>query len=88
MYLAKNYLKMAVEERDCLVENLDEFAEAGACGTAAVITPIGGIESKGKLHVFHSETEVGPTTKKLYETLVGIQFGEIEAPEGWIVTVK
>ena len=81
-------MKLAVEERDCLVDNLDEFVEAGACGTAAVITPIGGIEYKGELHVFHSETEVGPTTKKLYETLVGIQFGEIEAPEGWVVTVK
>ncbi len=88
MHLAENYLKLTVEERDCLVDNLDEFVEAGACGTAAVITPIGGIEYKGELHVFHSETEVGPTTKKLYETLVGIQFGEIEAPEGWVVTVK
>lgn len=87
MYLAENYLKLQVEERDCRVDNLSEFVEAGACGTAAVITPIGGIEVEGKLHVFHSETEVGPTTKKLYETLVGIQFGEIEAPEGWIYKV-
>lgn len=87
MYLAENYLNLQVEERDCRVDNLSEFVEAGACGTAAVITPIGGIEVEGKLHVFHSETEVGPTTKKLYETLVGIQFGEIEAPEGWIYKV-
>lgn len=87
MHLAENYLKLQVEERDCRVDNLSEFVEAGACGTAAVITPIGGIEVDGKLHVFHSETEVGPTTKKLYETLVGIQFGEIEAPEGWIYKV-
>lgn len=68
MHLAENYLKLKVEERDCRVDNLSEFVEAGACGTAAVITPIGGIEVDGKLHVFHSETEVGPTTKKLYET--------------------
>lgn len=88
MHLAENYLKMTVIERDCHVEKLDEFIEAGACGTAAVITPIGGIDYKGKLHVFHSETEVGPITKKLYETLVGIQFGDVEAPEGWIVKVK
>lgn len=85
MHIAKEYMGMGVEERDVLVERLDEFKEAGACGTAAVITPIGGIEYKGKLHVFHSETEVGPVTKKLYDTLYGIQFGEIEAPEGWIV---
>lgn len=88
MHLAEHFLGMAVEERDCRVDALDEFIEAGACGTAAVITPIGGIEVEGKLHVFHSETEVGPVTKKLYETLVGIQFGEIEGPEGWIYKVK
>ncbi len=88
MYLADNYLKMPVEERDCYIDQIDEFVEAGACGTAAVITPIGGIDYKGKLHVFHSETEVGPITKKLYDTLVGIQFGEIEAPEGWIYKVE
>lgn len=87
MHLAKEHLKMAVEERDVYVDNLDEFKEAGACGTAAVITPIGGIEYKGKLHVFHSETEVGPVTKKLYETFCGIQLGEIEAPEGWMVQI-
>ncbi|SNS57901.1 branched-chain amino acid aminotransferase [Anaerovirgula multivorans] len=88
MYLAKEYLGMEVEERDVLVNNLDEFKEAGACGTAAVITPIGGIEYKDNLHVFYSEAEVGPVTKKLYNTLYGIQFGDVEAPEGWIVKVK
>lgn len=85
MYLAKEYLGMEVEERDVLVDMLDEFKEAGACGTAAVITPIGGIQYKDNLHVFHSEIEVGPVTKKLYNTLYGIQFGDVEAPEGWIV---
>ncbi|MBM7615515.1 branched-chain amino acid aminotransferase [Alkaliphilus hydrothermalis] len=88
MHIAKDYLGMPVEERDVLVEKLDEFKEAGACGTAAVITPIGGIEYNGNLHVFHSEKEVGPVTKKLYDTLYGIQFGDVEAPEGWIVEVK
>jgi branched-chain amino acid aminotransferase len=79
---------MNVEERDIYIDMLDEFVEAGACGTAAVITPIGGIEYKEQLHVFHSLTEVGPITRKLYDTLYGIQFGEVEAPEGWIVEVK
>ncbi len=88
MHVAEKYLNMEVEERDVFIDNLDEFKEAGACGTAAVITPIGGIEHEGKLHVFHSETEVGPVTKQLYDTLCGIQFGDIEAPEGWIVEVK
>ncbi|SHJ85205.1 branched-chain amino acid aminotransferase [Paramaledivibacter caminithermalis] len=88
MYIAENYLDMEVEESDVLIDELDKFKEAGACGTAAVITPIGGIEYKGKLHVFHSETEVGPVTKKLYDTLYGIQFGDIQAPDGWIFEVK
>lgn len=88
MHIAKEYLKMNVEERDVLINNLDEFIEAGACGTAAVITPIGGIQHKGNLHVFHSETEVGPITRKLYDTLCGIQLGDVEAPEGWIVEVN
>lgn len=85
--IAKDYLGMDVEERDVFIDKLDEFIEAGACGTAAVITPIGGIEHKGKLHIFYSEKEVGPVTKLLYEKLVSIQFGDAMAPEGWIVYV-
>lgn len=88
MDIARDYLKMPIYERDVFIDNLDEFKEAGACGTAAVITPIGGIEYNGKLHVFHSETEVGPITKELYRILCGIQFGDIEGPEGWIYEVE
>ena len=87
MYIAKEYLNLDVYERDVFIDNIDEFKEAGACGTAAVITPIGGIEYKNKLHVFHSTTKVGPITKKLYDTLYGIQFGDIEAPKGWIFKI-
>lgn len=86
--LAKDYLNLEVIEGDVYIDEIDKFKEAGACGTAAVITPIGGIEYKGKLHVFHSETEVGPLTRKLYDLLVGIQFGDIEDPEGWIFKVN
>ncbi|KOA18441.1 branched-chain-amino-acid aminotransferase [Clostridium homopropionicum DSM 5847] len=87
LHVAKEYLGLEAEETDVFIDKLDDFKEAGACGTAAVITPIGGIEYKGKLHVLYSETEVGPVTKKLYDTLYGIQFGDIKAPEGWIVQV-
>lgn len=87
MDIAKDYLGLEVEERDVFVDSLDEFKEAGACGTAAVITPIGGVQYRDDLHVFYSETEVGPITNKLYDTLCGIQFGDIEAPEGWIVKI-
>lgn len=88
LYIAEHYLKMPVFEKEVFIDELDQFKEAGACGTAAVITPIGGIEYKNKLHVFFSETEVGPVTHKLYDTLYGIQLGDVEAPEGWIYEVK
>lgn len=63
--IAEKYLDMPVYERKVPISSLDEFKEAGACGTAAVITPIGGIEYKDKLHVFYSETEVGPDRKSV-----------------------
>ncbi|MGF7453953.1 branched-chain amino acid aminotransferase [Pasteurella bettyae] len=88
LYLAKERLNMEVEEGDVYVAELDKFAEAGACGTAAVITPISGVQLNDHFHIFYSETEIGPVTKRLYDELVGIQFGDIEAPEGWIVKVK
>lgn len=85
MELAQERLGLKVIEDDVHIEHLDRFVEAGACGTAAVISPIGGIEYKGKLHVFHSETEVGPVTQQLYKELTGIQSGEIEGPAGWVI---
>lgn len=88
MEIAEKYLNMPVYERKVPIDSLDEFKEAGACGTAAVITPIGAIDYKGKRYVFHSETEVGPTIKKLYDILYGIQLGDVEAPKGWIYEVK
>lgn len=88
LHVAEHYLGLETVERDVYVDKLDEFKEAGACGTAAVISPIGGIQNGEDFHVFYSETEVGPITRKLYETLTGIQFGDVKAPEGWIVKVK
>ncbi|MDE1549511.1 branched-chain amino acid aminotransferase [Jeotgalibaca caeni] len=87
LYLAEHYLGMKVAERDVYLNRLDEFSEAGACGTAAVISPIGGIQTNEDFHVFYSETEVGPVTEKLYATLTAIQFGDLPAPEGWVVKV-
>lgn len=87
MYLAEHRLGLEVIEGDVYVDELDHFKEAGACGTAAVISPIGGIQRKDDFHVFYSETEVGPVSQKLYDELVGIQYGDIEAPEGWIEKV-
>ena len=87
LYLAKERLGLEVVEGDVFIDQLDDFKEAGACGTAAVISPIGGIQNKDDFHVFYSETETGPVTKKLYEELTGIQYGDVEAPEGWIEKV-
>ncbi|CAK1225163.1 MULTISPECIES: branched-chain amino acid aminotransferase [Fructobacillus] len=69
------------------IHDLDQFAEAGAMGTAAVISPVGSITHEGKKHVFFSETEVGPKTQALYDRLIGIQYGDQEGPEGWVQDV-
>lgn len=87
MKLAEERLGLTVVEGDVFVDQLDQFVEAGACGTAAVITPIGSITAGDHKQVFYSETEVGPTIKRLYEELVGIQYGDVEGPEGWVQTV-
>ena len=87
LYLAEHRLGLKPVEGDVPIDSLDRFVEAGACGTAAVISPIGGIQHGDDFHVFYSETEVGPVTRKLYDELTGIQFGDIEAPDGWIVKV-
>lgn len=83
--VAQNYLGLQVEERPVKVSELAEFAECGLCGTAAVISPVGKIVDHGKEICFASGMdEMGPVTKKLYDTLTGIQMGTIKAPEGWI----
>ncbi len=89
MVVAKDYLGLEVEEREVLFEEVKDFAECGLCGTAAVISPVGKINDHGKEICFPSGmTEMGPVTRKLYETLTGIQMGRIEAPEGWIKVIK
>lgn len=89
VYVAKEYLGMEVEEREVFFDEVKDFAECGLCGTAAVISPVGKIVDHGKEICFPSGMEeMGPVTKKLYDTLTGIQMGHIEAPEGWIKVIK
>ncbi len=89
MYVAKHYLGLEVEEREVYLEELKDFAECGLCGTAAVISPVGRIDDHGKSIDFPSGMDApGEITKKLYDTLTGIQYGKIEAPEGWIRVIK
>ena len=88
VHVAKEYLGLEVEEREVLFDEVKDFAECGLCGTAAVISPVGKIVDHGKEICLPSGMdEMGPVTKKLYETLTGIQMGRIEAPKGWIYTV-
>lgn len=87
LYLAEHALGLTPVEGDVYVDQLDRFVEAGACGTAAVISPIGGIQNGESFHVFYSETEVDYKTRALYDELTGIQFGERKAPAGWIFDV-
>ena len=89
MYVAKEYLGLETEEREVYFDEVKDFAECGLCGTAAVISPVGKIYDHGTEICFPSGMEeMGPITKKLYETLTGIQMGRIEAPEGWICEIK
>ena len=88
MVVAEKYLGMTVEHREVFFDELDSFAECGLCGTAAVISPVGKINDHGREIAFPSGMEeMGPVTKKLYDTLTGIQMGRLEAPEGWIVKI-
>lgn len=85
MVVAEKYLGMTVEHREVYFDEVKDFAECGLCGTAAVISPVGRIDDHGKEICFPSGMDdMGPVTKKLYDTLTGIQMGKIEAPEGWI----
>ena len=88
MYVAEHYLGMTVEHRPVRKDELKDFAEIGLCGTAAVISPVGQIDTpEGTINVPAGMDDMGPITKKLYDTLLGIQHGEIEAPEGWVVKI-
>ncbi len=88
IYVAQNILKMDAEERPIPFEEVKTFAEAGLCGTAAVISPVGRVTYEGGVINFPSGMEkMGPVLQKLYDTLTGIQMGRIEGPEGWIVKV-
>ena len=85
MIVAKEYLGLDVEERPVRIDELENFAECGLCGTAAVISPVGKVVDHGKEICFPAGmNEMGPITKKLYDTFTGIQMGSLPAPDGWI----
>ena len=83
-WLAMHVLDLQVLEQDIFIDELDDFLEAGACGTAAVISPIASITNGTKKHTFPYHDEMGFYTKQLYELLIGIQFGDIKDPNHWV----
>lgn len=89
LYVAKEYLGLEAEEREIEFTELKDMAECGLCGTAAVISPVGKIVNHGEEICLPSGMdEMGPITKKLYDTLTGIQMGRIEAPKDWIRVIE
>ena len=83
-------LGLKVERRPIAEEELSSFEEVGACGTAAVISPIGEIADldSGKVYQFCKDGKPGPISTKLYETLVGIQYGDVEDRHNWVTIVE
>ena len=86
MQLAEDF-GLKVERRQIPEEELSTFEEAGACGTAAVISPISYIDDleTGKRYDFGQEP--GPVSRKLFEHLRGIQYGIEEDKHGWTMVV-
>ncbi|MBQ8969554.1 MAG: branched-chain amino acid aminotransferase [Bacteroidaceae bacterium] len=84
MQLAED-LGLKVERRQIPLEELETFEEAGACGTAAVISPIERIDDPetGKSYVFSKDGKPGPISTKLYNKLIAIQYGIEPDVHGW-----
>ena len=68
-----------------LVEEVNQFCEVGACGTAAVITPIHSITRGRQVWTFGEADKAGKVLTSLYEQLQGIQYGEVEDKYSWLV---
>ncbi len=80
---------MKVERRAVPVEELATFEEAGACGTAAVISPIERIDDydTGKTYIFSKDGKPGPVCDKLYHKLLAIQYGVEPDVHGWVTVL-
>jgi branched-chain amino acid aminotransferase len=83
-------LGMKTERRRVPVEELSTFTETGACGTAAVISPIGKIvdPEKNMIYNYCKDGNPGPATMKLYNKLIAIQYGETKDEFGWMTVVE
>ncbi len=81
---------MNIEVRPVHIDELDTFEEAGACGTAAVISPIGRIvdPEQNREYLYSKDGKPGKICKKLYNKLTGIQFGDEPDPYNWITVIE
>lgn len=81
---------LTVESRHILLEELEDITEAGACGTAAVISPIAEIHDldNGKKYIVSKDGNAGPISVALYNKLRGIQLGEEPDTHGWNTIVE
>jgi branched-chain amino acid aminotransferase len=84
--LAKD-MGLKVNKAPIALEDLGRFQEVGACGTAAVITPVYSVKYREKTFTFGSRTQAGATLTRLYQALQGIQYGENADTHGWLVPV-
>ena len=88
MIVAEKYLGLEVEHREVFFDEIKDMDEMGLCGTAAVISPVGRVNDHGNIiDIPSGMDEMGPTLTKLRQTLLGIQEGTVEAPEGWICKI-
>ena len=89
MVLAED-MGLKVERRLIPVEELETFEEAGACGTAAVISPIARIGDldENKSYIFSKDGKPGPICEKLYNKLRAIQYGDEPDTHKWITIVE
>ncbi|MCX6986289.1 MAG: branched-chain amino acid aminotransferase [Lentisphaerae bacterium] len=78
---------ITVERRTIAFNEIADFAEIGACGTAVVITPIGRIVCGDKTFEYDRE-KCGPVLKKLYDELTRIQYGEVPDRHGWLMEIE
>ena len=88
MQLASD-MGLEVERRHITLDEIPEFSEAAACGTAAVCSPVGEIHDldTGKKYIVSKDGKAGPVTQKLYDTLNGIRLGEVDDTHGWNVVL-
>lgn len=90
MKLAEDELKLKTEERPVeLMKELPEIEEMAACGTAAVISPVGQLWVNDQWYKFYKNgEEVGPIMQQLYDSLTQIQQGEREDIYQWTREVR